>query len=863
MWQDVAGESLSFDGHPVIMEDFRNLYRRLLEETTTLLFDKILLGLDIPELFPKGAQIYDNLSDTTPGYSFINDPRNTFAQHRHFLLKAMVNFKVSGDRFVFPGHCNQDGPMWNMSGLLSWEKDVEKCLGCLFLLLHLGYGQPARGTELSILRWVNTPLHLRNFFFTSGFLNVVFVYNKTQSISEKQRLINRCPPGRVGELFIIWLALVVPTLVALVKATSSGDHANLIYFHAFASRHGLWDTDDFSSLLESVTGRPISLGGLGQPFSIAPFRHLAIAIMRRHIRAMIDQFSHLVEDVLPEQSGHTAKTAARYGIDRDTILNNNVEEEFRQFMLLSQLYHHFLLPEFTVDYPAVTTITQLADTSASSQASSVQLSPSDLTHISAQLAPRLGPQLAPLLIATLEKAMVDCHATLIGQLNSIRSDREIQQPTPRTALLRADGLRFQELRSLMSSSFARFKSHEQAAAAEYSARREGDLLVVLPTGGGKGLIFELPSFNRKELAARMVTIVVVPLLALLDDIKRRLRSHKIVHSQWTPDAHWGTAAPPSLVLVSADIAAFDGFMNFARELSVQKRLARVVIDEAHFILTAAHYREKLKDLKILRTLEAPMILLTASLPPSAQNRLLEAYACQPSMVTVVRASTERANLKYTFLPLLSGDILRFIDQNGNISEVVAYINNLVAALPKGERGIVFCLTKKDTENMAGYLGCDAYNSGLPFVDRGRAMTNFLSPEGKVIAATSGMGTGTDLPGVRWTVHWKQARSMLDQDQECGRAGRDDCPGQSVIFYTDGPSDSRTDQSKLGVTEQITWFKSNECRRLLRGEFMDGLAATCASLNALECDYCERIYGENPEADTSSVKSYLFSQKHHY
>lgn len=191
--------------------------------------------------------------------------------------------------------------------------------------------------------------------------------------------------------------------------------------------------------------------------------------------------------------------------------------------------------------------------------------------------------------------------------------------------------------------------------------------------------------------------------------------------------------------------------------------------------------------------------------------------------------------------------------------MVTYIKNLVAALLEGERGIVFCLSKDNTDEMAGRLGCDAHHSGIDIVKRSKAIDHFTSPEGKVIAATCGIGTGTDMPGVRWTVHWQQARTMLDQDQECGRAGRDNLPSQSIIFYTDASSSSKNDQSKLGAAEQSAWFKRKECRRLKRGEFMDGLAATCASLNALPCDYCESHYLEAPDATNSFVRPYLFSQ----
>lgn len=98
------------------------------------------------------------------------------------------------------------------------------------------------------------------------------------------------------------------------------------------------------------------------------------------------------------------------------------------------------------------------------------------------------------------------------------------------------------------------------------------------------------------------------------------------------------------------------------------------------------------------------------------------------MTTVVRASTACPNLKYMFLPLLSGDMLKFTDQNGKASVVVDYIKNLIVTLAEGERGIVFCLTKNDTVAMADHLGCATHHSCMPTDDHICVMAQFLSPE---------------------------------------------------------------------------------------------------------------------------------------
>lgn len=90
------------------------------------------------------------------------------------------------------------------------------------------------------------------------------------------------------------------------------------------------DTDDFSHLLMSATGLQVAEGSLGAPFGMARMCHFLIAIMHQHVREQINVSAHLVDEVLPEQSGHTTQTGTNYGINRDTILDTNVKKAFCQ-----------------------------------------------------------------------------------------------------------------------------------------------------------------------------------------------------------------------------------------------------------------------------------------------------------------------------------------------------------------------------------------------------------------------------------------------------------------------------------------------------------------------------------------------------
>jgi len=140
-----------------------------------------------------------------------------------------------------------------MSSVHPWLTSMETCLGNLFALLHYGSGKPdrSRGTKLSILCWVNTLLHPRNFFWFGSLLNIVTLYNKTQINTESQRLISCSLEPHVGHLFVKWVILIVPTLVCLAASLQvpSVEVATHFYTLTFTSITKQWDLDYFSSIL--------------------------------------------------------------------------------------------------------------------------------------------------------------------------------------------------------------------------------------------------------------------------------------------------------------------------------------------------------------------------------------------------------------------------------------------------------------------------------------------------------------------------------------------------------------------------------------------------------------------------------------
>jgi len=146
----------------------------------------------------------------------------------------------------------------------------------------------------------------------------------------------------VEQLFITWGALVVPTLVCLAASIHAPSEEEAIHSHTlvFTSLMREWDSEDFSSILYSISGEPIAEGGLGYPMGLADMCHFLIGVMRRHLHAMIDKYK-FAEELFNQQSGHGNDVALRYAINFASI-QNFPEECLLNFSQVSQLHHKLL-----------------------------------------------------------------------------------------------------------------------------------------------------------------------------------------------------------------------------------------------------------------------------------------------------------------------------------------------------------------------------------------------------------------------------------------------------------------------------------------------------------------------------------------
>jgi ATP-dependent DNA helicase RecQ len=300
----------------------------------------------------------------------------------------------------------------------------------------------------------------------------------------------------------------------------------------------------------------------------------------------------------------------------------------------------------------------------------------------------------------------------------------------------------------------------------------GDALVLMPTGGGKSICYQLPALCRPGTA-----VVISPLIALMDDQVAALRQVGVaagaLHSELDPAEARGVSQALGegrldLLYVSPERLLSNGTLDRLSRL----QLSLLAIDEAHCVSQWGHeFRPEYRALACLpeRFPGVPRIALTATADPRTRADILQSLAM--SDAAVFASSFHRPNLNLAAEPKV-GETAQLLD--------------LLARHP-GACGIVYCGSRAKTERIAARLqqkgfAAIAFHAGLDRADKRAALTRFRSGEPVIIAATIAFGMGIDRPDVRFVVHLDMPDSPESYYQQIGRAGRDGDPAQTLLLY---------------------------------------------------------------------------------
>jgi ATP-dependent DNA helicase RecQ len=389
-----------------------------------------------------------------------------------------------------------------------------------------------------------------------------------------------------------------------------------------------------------------------------------------------------------------------------------------------------------------------------------------------------------------------------------------------------------------------FRGGQQEAVDAVLAGR--DAVVLLPTGAGKSVCYQVPALVHAE-AGRGTTIVISPLIALMNDQVGALGARGIaaaaLHSQCDDDARAATVerlvrGELALLYVSPERAVLDSF----KRLLARSRIAMFAIDEAHCVSQWGHdFRPEYMRLAELRAIvpAAPMIALTATATPRVMAEI--ASSLELHAPTIVRGDFRRPNLSFA-VQELGADAAR-------IAATIEVLDRAgLRARTGAGRAIVYCATRQKAETVAAALkdagfAAGHYHAGRTALARERAQAGFALGRMRVLVATNAFGMGIDYPDVRVIVHFGAPGSVEAYYQEAGRAGRDGQPGTCLLLY--GPGDLMTQRRiaegggrKLALDEALAgvarYATSWTCRQQMLCAHFTGHAdhAACGT-----CDAC--------------------------
>ena len=360
-----------------------------------------------------------------------------------------------------------------------------------------------------------------------------------------------------------------------------------------------------------------------------------------------------------------------------------------------------------------------------------------------------------------------------------------------------------------------------------------DVFLVMPTGGGKSLCFQIPALHRDGVA-----IVVSPLIALMKDQVDALVANGVRATCLNSSL---SAAEVGRVFQQMDCATLDLLYVAPERLMMPEFLTRLrslklslfAIDEAHCISQWGHdFRPEYTQLGRLRTLfpMVPIVAMTATADPETRKDILGQLGLTDATVFV--AGFDRPNITYTVVP-----------KQKPLVQMASFLSGR-----RDEAGIVYALSRKRVEQVAERLqqagfSAAAYHAGLPDHERRRVQDAFRKDDIRIVVATVAFGMGIDKPNVRFVVHYDMPKSVESYYQETGRAGRDGLPSEALMLFGMGDvmtarklieNSDNAERVKIEIQKlnaMVSYAEALTCRRR-------ALLSYFGDLREHDCDNCD-------------------------
>lgn len=690
-----------------------------------------------------------------------------------------------------------------------WYLAVERSfLRKLMVAVHVMAGQPARGPELGSIKVCNSTYSARNVVVLNGRVCIVTMYDKSRRRRGNTDYVIRVLPDDLSQMVAQYIVYVRPFVRVLDMRESE---------YLFADTRGPWAGEQLSRELTSETTKH-----LGVRLTVRAWRHIAIGIAVKWLGSGSKMW---------EKDGEGGEE------NNDLLPDDNDDDGDDDEVLLARVADHIMVR----------------------QASHGQRVAQSTYAIDGAFLHRLGPQL----IAAFEHASVTWHNLFewksegAGSKGSGKQTRSAsrQPATGKHRMKRAKVDASEEVEAhkevgqdekdageeatreseatrglrRVYGPLAAFKSEGQASAMElvHDPRRTTNI-IVLPTSAGKSALF----LSVAAMCTHRSVIIVVPFVQLIADIVRRALDCGLSCVEWL-NGNSGSEME-QLVVVSADRAASDSFLHYARGLELGGSLAHLFFDECHVAITDTSYRKQLRELWQLRYLNCPFTCLTATLMVALEGRLRKQLMLPET--EIFRRSTVRPRIRYSVV-------------NSHTRAPMKMAIEMVRKRPlaRGKKGIIYVRTYHVGEIVSAELSCPFYKATA--VDKNETLQAWIDEPGGWIVATGALGTGINIEGINEVIHVDRPYGLTSFAQQSGRAGRSGEVSNSVVITRlEGSFSSRANALQSDFTvekideEALTeYIRTKGCRRsVLAKHFDQGLSLSCREQaeEVVYCDYCE-------------------------
>jgi hypothetical protein len=672
---------------------------------------------------------------------------------------------------------------YNAQAYYLYSEKLQSALELLSSIIHIAAGMPGRSTEVCGLKLYNSA-GKRNVFYLNDQIALFYTYGKTNSIKDSNSGVFRFLPNLLTRRFVLLVALIRP-FHAILKTEFARSNLEIeaATVYLFWDRSGHFSAERYRKIftghVEQFLGKSVNFSGWRQLMKYFSQQFFDSSLNSRTIGVIfnesVEESPDLVQDL---QAGHSTMTSRRsYGRSQNQTYDRAVD--IRDFWLVSNAWHKLLQVEEDLDLGA----------------------------------------------ARQHQFLAAMNAGVPFEEDSSGPKRIRPSPVKRQITLAQSAELFQTY--LPKSGFTNYLSAEQRLGCELAVFTAADLIVVLPTGGGKSLIFTLYALKHG------FALLIVPTKALQDQFCIKFQALNLRTSKSINDE----CREANFVILTPDQAVTPAGMSQICEFS-RTRLRRVFIDEAHCVYLDADYRDSFKKLIFLTSLGVALTFLSATLSIETESSICAQFtrSFTDQFVQVRLASNCKNLLLRTF-------------SNCDRDFLVSLLQSFFVECGNQERGIIYVSTRNAAISLGNYLntvrfkigGSEVFKTNLfeiflgSMEERERLEKNRKWREGAcpVMIATNAFGLGIDYGAVRLVINYGLPYSLDDYVQRIGRAGRDGFLSRAFLLLPIGDANH-------AAAELMREFAANnsECMRRFLSNYMDKTSFDCSSSGSVLCGNCQ-------------------------